>query len=91
MIIAQDLGEAKPANGSSNGALHFHADTHARRWVDLTERRRDYLVELYRTGRWRRYFSEVEFLGVMRGVKAEEEAWRTLGHPDEVSEKGEAL
>jgi uncharacterized repeat protein (TIGR03809 family) len=80
MIMAQDLAGAGKVNGNGAGGLSFHTDEHARRWVDLTERRRDYLVELYRSGRWRRYFTEVEFLGVMRGVKAEEEAWRTLGN-----------
>jgi uncharacterized repeat protein (TIGR03809 family) len=53
----------------------------ARRWLALSERRRDDLIELYRSGRWRRYYSEAQFLSVMRRAKAEVEAWAALAAP----------
>ena len=51
---------------------------YAGKWLSLAEQRRDDLVELYRSGRWRRYFSESEFLAVMRAVKADVESWSRL-------------
>src|SRR5436853_6302419 len=38
----------------------------ARRWRGLAERRRAYLIELYRSGRWKRYYNEQEFLTCVR-------------------------
>jgi uncharacterized repeat protein (TIGR03809 family) len=36
------------------------------KWRALAERRRAHFVELYHTGRWKRYLSEEEFLLKMR-------------------------
>ena len=54
----------------------------ARKWKALAERRRNYLVELYQTGRWRRYYSEATFLVAMRAVKADIEAWGKLAEDE---------
>ena len=48
------------------------------RWCNLAERRLDYLTELFETGRWRRFHSEVEFLENIREAKAAVETWRDL-------------
>ena len=48
------------------------------RWCALTERRLDHLTELYETGRWRRYHSELAFLANIREAKAAVETWRDL-------------
>ena len=40
----------------------------AERWRDLAERRRDYFSELYRSGRWQRYYDEDELLAQIREV-----------------------
>jgi uncharacterized repeat protein (TIGR03809 family) len=48
------------------------------RWCDLAERRLDYLTELFETGRWRRYHSEVAFLENIQEAKAAVETWRDL-------------
>ena len=40
------------------------------RWCDLAERRLDYLTELFETGRWRRYHSEVAFLENIQEAKS---------------------
>ncbi len=50
----------------------------ARRWCGLAERRRAYLGELYRTGRWRHYYSEQEFLACVRQAAADIDAWDAL-------------
>jgi len=46
-----------------------------RRWHVLAERRRNHVVELYRSERWRRYYSEDAFRGVMRDAIQDAEAW----------------
>jgi uncharacterized repeat protein (TIGR03809 family) len=48
------------------------------RWCVLAEQRLDYLTELFETGRWRRYHSEVAFLENIREAKAAVETWRDL-------------
>src|SRR5262245_20841854 len=46
-----------------------------RRWHALAERRRNYIVELYRSDRWRRYYSEDAFRSLMRDVIQNAETW----------------
>jgi len=48
------------------------------RWCGLAEQRLDYLTELFETGRWRRYHSEVAFLENIREAKSAVETWRGL-------------
>ena len=44
----------------------------------LAERRRRHYVELYRSERWRRYFTEEAFLLRMRDVIQNAEAWANI-------------
>ena len=59
-----------------------HAQAHAQdilnRWYVLAERRLDHLIELYESGRWRRYHSENAFMENLREAKAVVETWRVL-------------
>lgn len=48
------------------------------RWCILAEQRLEYLTELFETGRWRRFHSEVAFLENIREAKAAVETWRDL-------------
>ena len=48
------------------------------RWCNLAERRLEYLTELFETGRWRRFHSEVQFLQNIQEAKAAVETWRGL-------------
>ena len=57
-----------------------------RKWHSLAERRRRDFVELYRSERWKRYYTEEEFRAHMREVDANVEMWeqvlhRTVGAP----------
>ncbi|MBK5961362.1 TIGR03809 family protein [Rhodoplanes elegans] len=52
----------------------FSAAT-SRKGLELAERRRAHLVELYKSGRWRRYFDEQEFLARTREAVREVELW----------------
>jgi len=48
------------------------------RWCTLAEQRLEYLTELFETGRWRRFHSEVAFLENIREAKSAVETWRDL-------------
>ena len=50
----------------------------ARKWHALAERRRRHYVELYRSERWRRYYSEEAFLAQMRDVIQNVEHWAQM-------------
>jgi uncharacterized repeat protein (TIGR03809 family) len=48
------------------------------RWCDLAEQRLEHLTELFETGRWRRYHSELAFLENIQEAKSAVEIWRNL-------------
>lgn len=48
------------------------------RWCVLAEQRLEYLTELFESGRWRRFFTEVAFLENIQEAKAAVETWRDL-------------
>jgi uncharacterized repeat protein (TIGR03809 family) len=48
------------------------------RWCVLAEQRLDHLTELFETGRWRRYHSELSFLENIEEAKSAVETWRRL-------------
>ena len=48
------------------------------RWCGLAEQRLEYLTELFETGRWRRYHSELAFLENIQEAKTAVETWRGL-------------
>jgi uncharacterized repeat protein (TIGR03809 family) len=55
---------------------YTHAlDEVAQKWRALTERRRAHLVELYDSGRWKRYYSEEQFIYRMREAIRLSERW----------------
>jgi uncharacterized repeat protein (TIGR03809 family) len=58
----------------SSQALHEAAQ----KWRALAERRRAHFVELYRSGRWKRYYSEENFLERMREVIRASERWSEI-------------
>lgn len=49
-----------------------------RKWHTLAERRRRHYVELYRSERWRRYFTEEAFLLRMRDSIQNVENWAKI-------------
>jgi uncharacterized repeat protein (TIGR03809 family) len=48
------------------------------RWCSLAEQRLEHLTELFETGRWRRYHSELAFLENIHEAKKAVEIWRSL-------------
>lgn len=53
-------------------------DRITRQWCNLAERRLQYYTELYRSGRWRRYYTEERFVVVMNEVARSVANWRAL-------------
>ena len=51
------------------------------RWRSLAERRRAHFTELYRSGRWKRYYTEEAFQAHMREVVRGVEAWTNVINP----------
>jgi uncharacterized repeat protein (TIGR03809 family) len=56
----------------------FPPDQVTRRWSALAERRRSYFIELYQSGRWKRYYTEADFVIRMREVFQAAEQWEKL-------------
>src|SRR3979490_2712135 len=48
------------------------------RWCALAEQRLEHLTELFDTGRWRRFHSEIAFLENIQEAKAAVEIWQEL-------------
>ena len=53
----------------------------AARWCALAEQRLQYLTEMFESGRWRRYYSEIAFLENVREAKVAVDTWRGLSAP----------
>ena len=53
-------------------------DAAARKWRDLAERRRAHFIDLFRTGRWRHYYTDVQFLTEMRKASALADQWARI-------------
>jgi len=50
-------------------------------WCELAEERLAYLIEMFESGRWRRYYSDYAFLENIREAKIAVETWRSLATP----------
>lgn len=57
------------------------------RWRMLAERRLNYLIELYETGRWKVYYKEPEFLKVIQEARVALATWEQLAPPNPVQDK----
>jgi uncharacterized repeat protein (TIGR03809 family) len=53
-------------------------DEISRKWRDLADRRLAYFTELYRSGRWKHYYSQDEFVARMRDVVKAAKVWSNL-------------
>src|ERR1700751_2302601 len=51
------------------------------RWCALAEQRLQHLTEMFESGRWRRYYTEVAFLENIKEAKLAVETWRSLSNP----------
>jgi uncharacterized repeat protein (TIGR03809 family) len=53
-------------------------DEISRKWRSLADRRLVYFSELYRSGRWKHYYTEESFAARMRDVIKAARVWRDL-------------
>ena len=61
----------------------------ALKWRALAERRRDHHLELYKSGRWRHYYTDQEFLAEMRNAIAVAQRWAKIAPLPEEREQAE--
>ena len=61
----------------------------ALKWRALAERRRDHHIELYKSGRWRHYYTDQEFLKEMRAAIALAQRWAKIAPLPEEREQAE--
>jgi uncharacterized repeat protein (TIGR03809 family) len=57
----------------------------AARWCTLAEQRLEHLSEMFETGRWRRYHSELAFLENIQEAKRAVQTWRALANGEDVA------
>lgn len=57
------------------------------RWRMLAERRLNYLVELYESGRWTVYYKEPDFLKAVQEARGALKAWEQLAPRETVSDE----
>jgi len=50
----------------------------ALKWRDLAERRRAHFVELYRSGRWKHYYTDEEFVVQLREATMAAYRWAKI-------------
>jgi uncharacterized repeat protein (TIGR03809 family) len=48
------------------------------KWRDIAERRRDHHLDLYKSGRWKHYYTDEEFLIEMRQAVAIADRWAVI-------------
>jgi hypothetical protein len=59
-------------------ATHGQLRKTAEKWRDLAERRRDHFRELHRSGLWRLYYDEEEFVARLRDIARNCDRWQML-------------
>jgi uncharacterized repeat protein (TIGR03809 family) len=77
------MAATKLTRTSPGGAMTGRVNTQpysevAQKWRDLAERRRAHFVDLYRTGRWKHYYTEEQFLARMRDVIKAADTWAQI-------------
>lgn len=71
------MSENEKKNNSNDNDAIPGADI-ARRWQALAERRRRHLIDLYRSGRWRLYYTEEQLMAHMRDAVRNIEEWSAV-------------
>jgi uncharacterized repeat protein (TIGR03809 family) len=55
----------------------------AQKWRILADRRRTHFVDLFKSGRWKHYYTEQRFLQVLRETVAQSERWAMIAPPQD--------
>ena len=57
------------------------------KWLAFAERRLAHFAELYRSGRWQRYYTKESFALLMHDVIGAVKAWKRLAPPPPAADK----
>jgi uncharacterized repeat protein (TIGR03809 family) len=52
--------------------------TVSRKWLDLAERRKAHIIELYESGRWRHYYTEAQLAEEIRAAITACDEWEKI-------------
>ena len=63
----------------------------ALKWRNLAERRRAHHVDLYKSGRWKHYYSDDEFVAEMSAANAIAQRWASIAPLPEEREPAAAV
>jgi uncharacterized repeat protein (TIGR03809 family) len=65
-------------------------DRAALKWRDLAERRRAHIIELYKSGRWKHYYTDAEFIICLRQATAAANRWAQIApRPEDFGQAAE--
>ncbi|MBV9199449.1 MAG: TIGR03809 family protein [Alphaproteobacteria bacterium] len=80
MVVARpsDVARFDPDSFMSYWLSSHALEIAAQKWRALAERRRAHFVELYHSGRWKRYYSEEQFLLRLREAIQVSERWAEI-------------
>jgi uncharacterized repeat protein (TIGR03809 family) len=68
----------------------YAMDRAAQKWRSLAERRQAHFVELYKTGRWRHYYTDEEFVARMREAVFAAHRWAQIApRPEDFGQAAE--
>jgi hypothetical protein len=83
--VVQQSVVGSPANTSmtngpmTNGSMTVSPlDPVSLKWRSLIERRRAHFIELYLTGRWKKYYEEEQFLTIFRETMTIADRWNEI-------------
>ena len=71
-----DQQSAQPETVQAKDILSL--DSVSLKWRNLIERRRAHFIELYLTGRWKRYYEEEQFLVIFRDAMTTADRWNEI-------------
>ena len=75
----RQMSEQKDANSqAAPPRAVLSLDPIALKWRNLVDRRRAHLVDLYLSGRWKRYYSEEEFMTCFRDTMNMADRWNEI-------------
>jgi uncharacterized repeat protein (TIGR03809 family) len=63
----------------------------AHKWRQLAERRHEYFIELFHSGRWKHYYAEEQFLRYMRESIRLKERWSLIAPPSAYESPSKAI
>ena len=68
----------------------YAMDRAALKWRNLAERRRAHIIELYKSGRWKHYYTDAEFVVCLREATVAVNRWAQIApRPEDFGQAAE--